>query len=424
MPIRISGSTGISGLDGSATTPVLQGASANSGIYYSGNTVFVSTSGTNAMTIGPTGNVAFANSSVSIGGQTISSATGMRNRIINGDMKIDQRYAGSAVTVSSAASEWYIVDRTQIEIGGISGTFGTVQRVTDAPTGFSNSLKYTSNSSITYNGSIGWMGLNQRIEGQNLQDFAWGTAGAKPVTLSFWVKASLTGTYTINLSTYNGTQSRFNNITYTIESANTWEYKSLTFAGDTSASGGIANDNGSTGWLRVYWHLGGQAAAATTTSFNTWFNSDGTKRAATNQINMLGTNGATFYLTGVQLELGSVATPFEFRHITLEAQLCRRYYTDQNQALARGMGTNGLLFQFTPQPPMRTTPTAVSLRSTWYVESDPWATACSVTSPVIALNHVTAFGGDVRLTGTFSPTLTYDRFVLMGADNMAWSAEL
>ena len=364
MPIRISGSTGISGLDGSATTPVLQGASANSGIYYSGNTVFVSTSGTNAMTIGPTGNVDFSNTSVTIGGQTISSATGMRNRIINGDMKIDQRYAGSAVTVSSSAAEWYVVDRTLIEIGGISGTFGVVQRVTDAPTGFSNSLKYTANSSITYNGSIGWMGLNQRIEGQNLQDLAWGTASATKVTLSFWVKASITGTYTACLMTYNGSQSRMSNIKYTVNASNTWEYKSITFDGDTNAIGGIANDNGATGWIRVYWVLGGQSGSFTATSFNTWFNADGTKRAGSDQVNMLGTNGSTFQITGVQLEKGSVATPFEFRQYGTELTLCMRYYVDLSyatQGSTIGMTcnvTNGLNYHFSFQFPtlMRATP--------------------------------------------------------------------
>lgn len=370
MPIRISGSTGISGIDGSAQAPAVQGSNPNAGVYYSGNTVFVSTSGTNALTIGPSGNVDFSNTSVTIGGQTISSATGMRNRIINGDMKIDQRYAGSAVTVSSSAAEWYIVDRTLIEIGGISGTFGVVQRVTDAPTGFSNSLKYTANSSITYNGSIGWMGLNQRIEGQNLQDFAWGTASATKVTLSFWVKASITGTYTACLMTYNGSQSRMSNIKYTVNASNTWEYKSITFDGDTNAIGGIANDNGANGWIRVYWVLGGQSGSFTATSFNTWFNADGTKRAGSDQVNMLGTNGSTFQITGVQLEKGSVATPFEFRQYGTELTLCQRYY----QKIAGGDG----LFTYTYTAyyptwrrsdqqfivPMRATPTMTGTIST------------------------------------------------------------
>jgi hypothetical protein len=240
-----------------------------------------------------------------------------RNRFINGDMRIDQRNAGGSIAISN---ELFAVDRTMIESGGQNSNTGTVQQVTDGPPGFNKSLKYTAGSS-NYN-AIGFCAFNQRIEGQNVQDFAFGTAYAQPITLSFWVKSSIPGTYTNNITTYNGTNERWNNQTYTINTANTWEYKTLTFVGDNL----YGPSNNTTGFMRVYWHLGGDAGSATTTSFNTWFNGTGSKRAATTQTNLLGTSGATFFLTGIQLEKGAVATPFEHRSLGTELALCQRYF--------------------------------------------------------------------------------------------------
>jgi hypothetical protein len=244
---------------------------------------------------------------------------GMRNKFINAGMVIDQRNNGSSVTMNTSSTV-FAVDRTMVEQGSVVSNTGTVQRVTDAPVGFANSFKYTAGSS-SYS-ATGYCAINQRIEGFNVQDFEWGNASAKPVTLSFWVKSSLTGTFTINMTHYDDTVERWNNITYTIDSANTWEFKTITFVGDTSY--GPANT--STGFLRVYWHLGGDSGSATTTVFNTWFAGSSSKRAATTQTNLLGTSGATFQITGIQLEAGSVATPFERRPIGTELALCQRYY--------------------------------------------------------------------------------------------------
>ena len=175
MPIRISGSTGISGLDGSATTPVLQGASANSGIYYSGNTVFVSTSGTKALTIGPTGNVAFANTNVSIGGQTISAYSGMmKNRIINGDFKIDQRFAGAAN--NNIVGNQYVVDRWSCNGSSAAklrfqqnNTNGPGSSATQNATGFPNYFGANVVSSNTVNSTDYWF-FAQDIEVFNVAD--------------------------------------------------------------------------------------------------------------------------------------------------------------------------------------------------------------------------------------------------------------
>lgn len=261
-----------------------------------------------------------------------------RNRIINGDMRIDQRNNGSAVTLNTN-SDSFAVDRFECEQGAITVNNGTVQRVADAPTGFTYSFKYTAASSITFNSSLGWSGINQRIEGNNLSDLAWGTSSAKPVTLSFWVKSSLTGLFTINMTHYDGTNERWNNVTYTINSANTWEYKTITFNGDQTY--GIPNDNGATGWMRVYWMLGDNAGgSSTTTSFNTWFAGTASKRGASGQTNLISTSGATFYLTGVQLEVGSAASPFERRPYGTELALCQRYYCKSYEtATAPGSAT-------------------------------------------------------------------------------------
>jgi len=261
---------------------------------------------------------------------------GSRNRIINGDMRIDQRNNGSSITMNNASTA-FPVDRFLCEQGSISTNTATIQRVSDAPSGFTYSIKYTAGS-ITFSASSAWSGINQRIEGHNVSDLKWGTPSALPVTLSFWVKSSLTGTFSINMTHYDGSVERWNNISYTINSANTWEYKTLTFVGDSSY--GISNDNGTNGWMRVYWSIGDNGGnSSTTTAKNTWFNGAGAYRAITGQVNLISTTGATFYITGVQLEEGKVATPFEYRSIGEELALCQRYcYVINGSSTFNGSG--------------------------------------------------------------------------------------
>ena len=306
-------------------------------------------------TNGDLGSAAFMDASAFYGTGVTAS---FRNKFINGDMRIDQRNAGASVgSLNSGSSEKFAVDRTMLEMGGQTSNTGTIQQVTDGPAGFNKSLKYTAGSS-GFN-AAGFVAFNQRIEGQNVQDLAFGTSSAQSITLSFWVKSSIVGTYTNNITTYNGTTERWNNQTYTINTANTWEYKTLTFAGDTVS--GPSNDT--TGFMRVYWHLGGDAGAATTTSFNTWFNGTGSKRAATTQTNLLGTSGATFFLTGIQLERGTVATPFEHRPFGTEMQLCQRYFQIASIYAEYASGTSGTLgTPITAFPvPMRANPTVTNI---------------------------------------------------------------
>ena len=236
-----------------------------------------------------------------------------RNRIINGDMRIDQRNAGASMTATTAAE--YSLDRWKT-ISSASSKF-SVQRNAGSvtpPAGFTNYLGVTSLAATTVAAGDYYF-LDHRIEGFNVADLAFGTANAVTVTLSFWVRSSLTGTFGGALSN-NATRSY--PFTYTISAANTWERKTITIAGDTT--GTWATDN--TAGLVTTFSLGvgstykGTAGAWAGSTF--W--------SAIGAVDLVNTNGATLYLTGVQLEAGSVATPFERRSYGQELALCQRYY--------------------------------------------------------------------------------------------------
>ena len=237
-----------------------------------------------------------------------------RNLIINGAMQVAQR--GTSATTINTTTEVFRADRFRFEQGGVTANNGTIEVATDAPTGFKYSTKVTAGSSVSFNAN-GWCSVNYRIEGQDIEQLANGTASPQSATLSFWVKSSVTGTYSINITKYDGSVERFHVKTYTINSANTWEYKTVTFDGDTSYS--------ASSWMRLYWMLGGDSGAYNATA-NTWVNGSATVRGVSAQANMIATNGATFYLTGVQLEVGDTATPFEHRSYGQELALCQRYY--------------------------------------------------------------------------------------------------
>ena len=238
---------------------------------------------------------------------------GMKNRIINGAMMIDQRNNGATGTGTDA----YPVDRFRVQAGA-SGkwTWGRNLNSVTPPAGYKY---YTGiSSSSAYSLSAGdYFLLTQAIEGNNIADLGFGAAGASSVTLSFWVRSSLTGTFSGSLM--NDGQSRAYVFTYTINSANTWEQKTITVAGDT---GGTWLENNGIG-LYVRFSLG-TGSTYSTSSTNQWL---GTSYwSATGSTNVMGTNGATFYITGVQLEEGTAATAFEQRLYGTELALCQRYY--------------------------------------------------------------------------------------------------
>jgi len=241
-----------------------------------------------------------------------ASPFGLKNRIINGDMVVDQRNNGASVTPTNTQ---YTLDRWTFSLAQSSKL--TCQQNAGSvtpPAGFTNYLGITSTSAYTV-GSGENFNLVQRIEGFNTADLAWGTANARTVTLSFWVRSSLTGTFGGVLQ--NSANNRSYPFTYTISAANTWEYKTITVAGDTTGTWVTNNGIGIAIWfgLGVGSTLSGTAGA--------WAGSG--LYSATGAVSVVGTNGATFYITGVQLERNTTATPFEWIPYTTELQLCQRY---------------------------------------------------------------------------------------------------
>ena len=243
-----------------------------------------------------------------------ASSMGFKNRIINGGMVIDQRNAGASVTPTTNFT--YTLDRW---VAGLiqSSKFSVQQNAGSVtpPAGFTNYLGITSLSAYSLT-STDYFNINQFIEGFNFADFGFGTANAQTVTLSFWVRSSLTGTFGGCLQ--NSAGSRSYPFTYTINAANTWEQKTVTIAGDTSGTWvGATNGIGARLWIS----LGTGSSFATTAG--AW--ATGNYIAPTGATSVVGTNGATFYITGVQLEKGSTATSFDYRPYTTELQLCQRY---------------------------------------------------------------------------------------------------
>ncbi len=244
-------------------------------------------------------------------------------------MTIDQRNAGSSVTVP--ASNVYTVDRWNA-LGTQASKF-TVQQSSTAPAGFVNSLKLTSSSAYSLSSTDAFQ-LQQYIEGFNTADLGFGTSNAKTVTLSFWVQSSLTGTFGMWLTNNDG--SRIYPTSYVINSANTWEYKTITLTGDLTGSWTTNNTTG----LRIVWTLG-YGSNYTGATANAW--SSGSLYVPSGCVNFVGTNGATFYITGVQLEVGSTATSFDYRPYGTELILCQRYFEKTWQGGATPTDNSGIV---------------------------------------------------------------------------------
>jgi len=266
-------------------------------------------------------------SSTGVSGSAISSGTvaeayggtgtstgyyGFKNRIINGAMVIDQRNAGASVT---PAVPTYILDRWLANL--VTASKFSVQQSTTAPAGFTNSALVTSTSAYTVVAGD-YQTFQQRIEANNMIDAGWGTSSAQTFTLSFWVRSSLTGTFGGSLY-FPATTVRTFPFTYVINSANTWEQKTITITGDTTSN---TAPTGTNLYVIVQWSVG--AGSTYTTSTTGWQN--GNFASPTGCTNLIATNGANLYITGVQLEKGSTATSFDYRPYGTELQLCYRYF--------------------------------------------------------------------------------------------------
>ena len=242
-----------------------------------------------------------------------SQYTGFKNRILNGQMAIDQRNAGASVTVSDSTKQ-YTVDRWS----AFETTDGvvTAQQVSDAPTGFINSLKITTTTADSSLSANQRLQFSQDIEGLNVSDLGWGTANAKTITLSFWVKSSLIGTFGGSLA--NSAADRSYVFTYSIPTASTWTQISVTIAGDTSGTWLTTNGIG----IRVYFGLG--VGTDFQGSAGSW--AGALYLAPSGAVSVIGTLNATWQLSGVQLEKGSTATSFDYRPYGTELSLCQRYF--------------------------------------------------------------------------------------------------
>ena len=338
------------------------------------------------------------------------------NRIINGAMVIDQRNAGASVAINPASNgNIFTVDRFRYGLFGstYSATAVNVQQSTDAPSGFVNSLRVTSASTITPDSNKLGSFFTQNIEGFNVADLGWGAAGAAAITISFWVKASRTGTMSVAVENSSGGRSYIT--TVSISSANTWEYKTATIAGDTTGT----------------WEKGngiGISAVFGVMSNGSWLAGTGgawsSARAiiSTSQTNFIAASSDYIAITGVQLEKGSTATSFDYRPYGTELALCQRYFQLQVNQSAWGISANGALIKFSPFVQMRATPTlaikgAGSYSSTTvYYESAPWLTVGTLTGASALASHITAYGGDIQINGTYS-SLSVNQTVVLFNQN-------
>ena len=377
----------------------------------------IQTNGTNAITVSSAQTVAINGNNISA-----DNSLGFRNRIINGDMMIDQRNAGALV--NPAIDSAYYLDRWFFR-GNIAGKFSVGQNAGSVtpPTGFTKYLGYTSLSAYSV-GAGDFFFTGQIIEGYNIADLGFGTASAKTITISFKVYSSLTGTFGGTLR--NGANNRYCPFSYTISSANTWTTVSVTIAGDTT--GTWATDN--TAGLYVYFNLGTGSTYSGGTS-GTWgstayFTPSGT-------VSVVGTNAATFYITGVQLEVGSVATPFERRDYGRELIMCQRYYykiiPKNANYFTSGFNNSTTVHRGIANFPtsMRTEPTAIEQTGTAadYGVAHGGSTVTNLSAVVSSFN---ASVNSSRISVSVASGLTQGQASMLIANNdtafLAWSAEL
>jgi hypothetical protein len=268
--------------------------------------------------------------------------TGFKNRIINGAMGISQRNAGASGTAGAYTVDRWAYFQTQTSKGTWQQNAGSVT----PPVGFTNYLGFTSSSSYSVTSGDIFM-FRQFIEGFNVADLGWGTANAQTVTISFWVRSSLTGTF--GGSVNNNANSRSYPFSYTISSANTWEQKTITIAGDTT--GTWTTDN--TAGITLIFGLGvGSTSSGTAGAWAT-----AAYYSATGATSVVGTNGATFYITGVQLEKGSTATSFDYRPYGTELALCKRYCAFNLSSAGFSNTTTIFSCMVSPEIEMRASPT-------------------------------------------------------------------
>jgi hypothetical protein len=363
----------------------------NTGIFSpTADTIAFTEGGVESLRINSSGNAIFAQTA------NLPNTFGFKNRIINGAMVIDQRNAGASVTPTTGV---YTLDRWLAAAYSASSKFSVQQNAGSVtpPVGFTNYLGVTSLSAYSIVAGD-FLCLTQSIEGYNIADLGFGTAQAKTICLSFWVRSSLTGTFGGALA--NSAGDRSYPFSYTISVANTWEQKSVTIAGDTTGTWLTTNGVGIN--LRIGLGVGstysGTAGAWAGSNFF----------SATGATSVVGTNGATFYLTGVQLEVGSTATSFDYRPYGTELQLCMRYYQTSYQGSAVGSATTTNAIGFWYASTSNYGNLVVYLRTT--MRSQPTVTLYSPVTGASGKMDVN-FTGDVNANAQYLSSNAFQAYV-------------
>lgn len=358
-----------------------------------------------------------------------ASPFGLKNRIINGDMRIAQR--GTSTSFGSGGGTLFFgTDRfNTLNYNWSAGSNITIsQDTTVFPTGFNASYKWANGATGLTFGSGGYQAITQLIEGYNIAD-----CYNKTVTLSFWVRSSTAGTYSLNFVNQYGSYGRYIVKTYTINSVNTWEYKTITVDLSVGTASGTWNTTNGEG-LTVSWMLGTASDRTGNAALDTWYTAGSLHFATSSSVNLATIANSTFYLTGVQLEVGSTATPFERRMYGTELALCQRYYyrtTPGTIGLRFGWGqvyaTTGAIIENQFPVPMRIAPTALeqngtagnygTLNSTGSGVTCSAVPAFNVSSTIIAETIFTVASGLTAGNATVALPLGATAY-------LGWSAEL
>ena len=328
-------------------------------------------------------------------------SAGRKNMVINGDMRISQRVGTTATTITSGG---FVIDRYRCEDNTAGST--THQQVTDAPPGFHNSLKVTVTGTDATVNAGDFHYFRHIIEGNNINHLNWGSSNAKTVTLSFWVKSSVTGDHGGSL--WNNAFNRSFPFNYTINSANAWEYKSITVPGCPDGTWESGTSRGiNIGFV--------QNVGSTYQGPPGQWNSAGDV-GPTNHVNLTATNGATWYITGIQLEVGRNATDFEHRSYGEELALCKRYYqkigdTATNEITLGGYSVSGSTIYHSIQLPveMRVVPTLTQVGSLYSVRTgQPGSLSGHRGRKGFGVSHVTTGDGNYLLASNANAYFVLD----------------
>ena len=358
-------------------------------------------------------------------GDSVADKLGNRNLIINGAMQIAQRSSSTDASLTTYAT----VDRFRPNAANTDELVGTQGQSTEAPAGYSNSFQINVTTAESALAADEFVSIRHYIEAQNLQHLGYGASGAEAVTLSFWVRSHVTGTYAVQLEAFDA--SRNITGTFSISTADTWEQKTITFDGDTAGSG-ITNDNGRGIAVEIYLAAGSDYTSSDSTSWGAFSNA---RRAFGQAANAIGTTGS-FYLTGVQLEVGNTATPFEHRSYADELLRCQRYYyritrnasVDIRVGVGQAIGTGTADFMVEYPVVMRTSPTALEQSGTASHYALTNSSGSFISASAVP-THQTASLKGATLRQTVASGLTagdFSFYVLgnSGSGYLAWSAEL